>query len=68
MLWSSLVGKIKHETGRVQTDKRKKKCPSCNEMNPMSVKVRHESRDKDEGAPSMLDAKDKPKLRVGRRA
>lgn len=27
-------------SGRVQTDKRKKKCPSCNEMNPMSVKVR----------------------------
>ena len=26
-------------TGRVQIDKRKKKCPSCNEMNPMSVKV-----------------------------
>lgn len=26
--------------GRVQIDKRKKKCPSCNEMNPMSVKVR----------------------------
>ncbi|CAN0131795.1 unnamed protein product, partial [Ascophyllum nodosum] len=25
--------------GRVQTDKRKKKCPSCNEMNPMSVKI-----------------------------
>lgn len=25
--------------GRVQTDKRKKKCPSCGEMNPMSVKV-----------------------------
>lgn len=25
--------------GRVQTDKRKKKCPSCSEMNPMSVKV-----------------------------
>lgn len=38
ILWN----KLNHEAGRVQTDKRKKKCPSCNEMNPMSVKVRDE--------------------------
>ena len=37
--------------GRVQTDKRKKKCPSCNEMNPMSVKVREKAREKAVSAP-----------------
>ncbi|CAM9924239.1 unnamed protein product, partial [Ectocarpus fasciculatus] len=35
--WRKTSGQ--RRTGRVQTDKRKKKCPSCNEMNPMSVKA-----------------------------
>ncbi|CAM9554270.1 unnamed protein product, partial [Scytosiphon promiscuus] len=35
--WRKTSGQ--RRAGRVQTDKRKKKCPSCNEMNPMSVKA-----------------------------
>ncbi|CAN0018086.1 unnamed protein product, partial [Discosporangium mesarthrocarpum] len=36
--WRKSIGQ-RGRSGRVTIDKRKKKCPSCNEMNPMSVKM-----------------------------